>query len=213
MPEGSERKKPSNRRLTRRRPDPGRTGTGGWISRTSKSFISTAQRQPPGRGVRLRRGKPKTSTSTLKKDVFEVKTTSQDWWPADYGHYGPLFIRMAWHAADLPHRRRPGRGRQRRAALHPPTAGRTPNLDKARRLLWPVKQKYGRSVSGRSDRLLRQLRPGVDGLREDVRLRLRREDIWEPEETSGDSRTLGSATSATAQPGTSPTHSARCRWA
>ena len=85
----------------------------------------------------------------LKRDVFDVMTTSQDWWPADYGHYGPLFIRMSWHAAGT-YRIADGRGgggsgAQRFAPLNswPDNA----NLDKARRLLWPVKQKYGRKVS------------------------------------------------------------------
>jgi catalase-peroxidase len=85
----------------------------------------------------------------LKRDIFEVMTTSQDWWPADYGHYGPLLIRMTWHAAGT-YRIEDGRGgggegAQRFAPLNswPDNA----NLDKARRLLWPVKQKYGRKIS------------------------------------------------------------------
>ena len=85
----------------------------------------------------------------LKRDVERVMTTSQDWWPADYGHYGPLFIRMTWHAAGT-YRITDGRGGggsgdQRFAPLNSwPDNG---NLDKARRVLWPVKQKYGRNLS------------------------------------------------------------------
>ncbi|MGH9031887.1 MAG: peroxidase family protein, partial [Acidimicrobiia bacterium] len=85
----------------------------------------------------------------LKRDIFEAMTTSQDWWPADYGHYGPLLIRMTWHAAGTYRiedgRGGGGQGAQRFAPLNswPDNA----NLDKARRLLWPVKQKYGRKIS------------------------------------------------------------------
>ncbi|MEU8527388.1 MULTISPECIES: catalase/peroxidase HPI [Streptomyces] len=120
----------------------------------------------------------------LKQDVFDVMTTSQDWWPADYGHYGPLFIRMSWHAAGTYRiadgRGGGGRGAQRFAPLNswPDNA----SLDKARRLLWPVKQKYGRKISW-ADLLVFAGNCAMESMGfTTFGFGFGREDIWEPEQ-------------------------------
>src|SRR3954454_9501608 len=120
----------------------------------------------------------------LKRDLIEVMTTSQDWWPADYGHYGPLFIRMTWHAAGT-YRIADGRGgggtgAQRFAPLNswPDNA----SLDKARRLLWPVKQKYGKKLSW-ADLLVFTGNVALESMGfKTFGFGYGREDIWEPEE-------------------------------
>jgi len=157
-----------------------------WPNQLNLSILRqhSALSDPMGDGFNYAEEFKKLDLKAVKNDIFELMTTSQEWWPADYGHYGPFFIRMAWHSAGT-YRIADGRGgggsgTQRFAPLNswPDNA----NLDKARLLLWPVKQKYGKKISWADLMIL----AGNCAL-ESMGLKTfgfggGREDVWEPEE-------------------------------
>jgi catalase-peroxidase len=121
--------------------------------------------------------------AAVKKDIAAVMTNSQSWWPADFGHYGPLFIRMAWHAAGT-YRIHDGRGGAGSGQLRFAPLGSWPdnaNLDKARRLLWPIKQKYGRKISW-ADLMILTGNVALESMGfKTFGFAGGREDVWEPE--------------------------------
>jgi catalase-peroxidase len=163
-----------------------RTNQDWWPNQPDLQVLNKPSRDsdPLGGDFSYRAAFADLDVEALKQDLIDVMTTSQDWWPADYGHYGPLFIRMSWHSAGT-YRIADGRGgggagAQRFAPLNswPDNA----NLDKARRLLWPIKQKYGRKLSW-ADLLIFAGNVAMESMGfSTFGFGFGREDTWQPEE-------------------------------
>lgn len=163
-----------------------RTNSDWWPNQPDLSVLHShsSKSNPMGADFDYAQEFAKLDVEALKRDVVALMTASQDWWPADYGHYGGLFVRMSWHAAGTYRiadgRGGGGQGAQRFAPLNswPDNA----SLDKARRLLWPVKQKYGKQVSW-ADLLVFAGNCALESMGfKTFGFGFGREDIWEPEE-------------------------------
>lgn len=164
----------------------GRSNRDWWPNQLNLRILkqSSALSSPLGADYRYRDALKQLDIAALKQDLVALMTDSQEWWPADYGHYGPFFVRMAWHSAGT-YRTGDGRGgagagAQRFAPLNSwPDNG---NLDKARRLLWPIKQKYGDKISW-ADLMILAADVGMETMGfKTFGFGFGREDAWSPEE-------------------------------